>query len=59
MELLGFRDSSTCHTSKLLIHSEVVLESDTGKRRTLLLYLYALLSLNGLVESLGVSPTWH
>ncbi len=54
-ELLLLCQSGTCHTCLLLIFIEEVLEGDGGKRLALALYLYVLLRLNRLMQSVGIT----
>ncbi|MBA7467175.1 hypothetical protein ES707_02379 [subsurface metagenome] len=59
MELLGLGDRSAGHPGKLFIEAEVVLEGDGGKGYILPLHLNPFLRLDGLVQSIGVTPTMH
>ena len=54
---LGF--CSTGHTGKLMIHTEVVLQRDCRKCLGGGFYLYSLLGFNSLVQSVGVTATFH
>ena len=47
------------HAGELVIHEEVVLESDGGERLVLLANDHAFLGLDGLVQALGVAPALH
>ena len=49
----------TCHTRKLAVHAEIVLEGNGSKSLGLTLDLNAFLSLNSLMKALGVTASEH
>ena len=59
LEFVGFRISRTGHTSQFFIHTEVILESDRGKRLVFLIDLDTFLSFNGLMQTFGPTATRH
>ena len=58
-ELRVLGHGGTGHAGELVIHEEVVLESDGGERLVLLANDHAFLGLDGLVQALGVAPALH
>ena len=58
-ELTSLGRSCTGHTRELVIHTEVVLQSDGSKGLSCCLYLYVLLSLYSLVQSVAPTATFH
>ena len=51
-----FRLCRTCHTRQFFVHAEEILERNRRQRLGLPLYLYTLLSLNSLMQSVGIAP---
>ena len=58
-ELSSFRLRRASHTRKLFIHSEIVLNSNSGQRLGLTLYFDALLSFNSLVKTITPASARH
>ena len=55
-ELLGLGGSGPCHPRQFLVHTEIVLEGDSGVGQTLAPHRHTLFSLNRLVQPLRVAP---
>ena len=58
-ELTCFCLCRTCHTSQLVVHTEVVLQGDGGKGLRGSFYLHTLLRLNSLVQTIAPTTTFH
>ena len=58
-ELTGLGAGSTCHTRKLVVHTEVVLQGDGGKGLCGSLYLDMLLGLDSLVQAVAPASAFH
>ncbi len=58
-ELLLLCQGRTCHTGLLCIFVKEILEGDRRERLALPLYLHMLLSLDGLVQSVGIPSSRH
>ena len=59
LELGGFRLGGTGHAGELLVHAEVVLESDGGERLIFALDLDAFLRFDGLVQAIAPAAARH
>ena len=59
LELLALGLTCTCHARQLAVQTEVVLEGDCRERLALALNLYALLSLDSLVQTLVEASAVH
>ena len=59
VELVFLGDGRSGHTGKLVIHPEVVLERDRGKRLSGGLYLYALFRFDSLVQPVAIPASFH
>src|SRR5882762_9564815 len=59
VKLGGFRLCGSGHARELLIHAEIILEGDGGKRLVLALDLHAFLGFDGLVQTVGPAPPRH
>ena len=59
LEFIGFRIGCTGHTGKLLVHTEVVLESNRGECLVFLLNLNAFFSFDGLMQTIGPAASFH
>ena len=59
LKFLFFSFSSTGHTGQLLIHTEVVLESDSSQSLAFTLNLDAFLSFDSLMQAFGEAATKH
>ncbi|MNC30314.1 hypothetical protein D3C75_785950 [compost metagenome] len=59
LEFLFFRLRSTCHTAKLAVHPEIVLEGDRSQRHALVLYFDLFLRFDRLVQPVAVSASSH
>ena len=58
-ELPGFGLGSTGHTGQLVIHTEIVLQSNRRKSLRSGLYLNVLFCLDSLVQTIGVAAAFH
>ena len=58
-ELPGFGLGSTGHTGQLVIHTEIVLQSNRRKSLRSGLYLNVLFRLDSLVQTIGVAAAFH
>ena len=58
-EFVGLGGGCTGHAGQLFVHAEVVLEGDGGQRFALGGDLYALLGLDGLMQTLVVAAADH
>ena len=59
LELVGFRIGRPGHPRQLLVHPEVVLEGDGGKRLVFALDARAFLGFHRLVQAVGPAPPGH
>ena len=58
-EFACFRFGSTGHTGQLVIHTEVVLQSDRGESLCGSFYFHTFFCFDCLVQSVGVAATFH
>ena len=58
-EFLLFRLSRTCHTSQLVIHTEIILESNGCQCLAFSFHLASFLSFNRLMKPIGVAAAIH
>ena len=58
-EFLGFRGGGSRHAGEFVVQPEIVLERDRGEGLVLLLDGDAFLGFQGLVQSLGITPSLH
>ena len=58
-EFAGFGDGRTGHSGKFVIHSEVVLQGDGGKRLCSRLDLDVLFGFHGLVQTIAPTASFH
>ena len=59
VELTSLGDGSTCHTGEFVVHTEVVLQGDGGKRLSGCLHLHMLLGFHSLVQSVAPAASLH
>ena len=58
-ELRGFGFSRSGHARKLLVHAEIILESDGRERLIFALDFHAFFGFDGLVQSIGPAASGH
>ena len=58
-ELACFGDGCTCHTSKLVVHAEVVLQGNSRVCLRGSLYLHMFLCLDGLMQAIAPTAAFH
>ena len=58
-EFAGFGFCRTSHTAQLVVHTEIVLQGDGGKRLGGRLYLHAFLGFHGLMQAVAPAASVH